>query len=184
MLKKLPQEQLESESIAAVSTICHSLNWDFNVQSNDKSGIDAEIEVVKGIARTGIFLKCQLKAGRSYISSETDEVIRVRVESKYLQHWHQSNVQIALLFYHPIDRIVVWKDIKDYMRVHPAILTGIQETRTVEFNKRMDLLNSETLPILEQVARGEFHYGFIDLQEDVTELAFTNRFQALPFPSI
>jgi hypothetical protein len=110
LLKKLPQDQLEDESIAAVSTICRALNWDFNVQVKDKSGIDAEIEVVNGIVRTGLFLKCQLKAGKSYISSETEEALRIRVESKYLQHWYQSNVQIVLLFYHPIDKTVFWKD--------------------------------------------------------------------------
>jgi hypothetical protein len=107
LLKKLPQELLEDESIAAESTICRALNGDFNVQAKDKSGIDAEIEVVNGIVRTGLFLKCQLKAGESYISSDTEEALRIRVESKYLQHWYNSNVQIALLFYHPIDKTVL-----------------------------------------------------------------------------
>ena len=184
LLKKLPQELLEDESIAAVSTICRAHNWDFNVQVKDKSGIDAEIEAVNGNVRTGLFLKCQLKAGMSYISSETEEALRVRVESKYLQHWYQSNVQIALLFYHPIDKTVFWKDIRDYLRAHPNLLAGTQETRIVEFHKKLDLLSAETLPILEQVARGDFHYGFITLQEDVSELAFSNRFPALPFPGI
>jgi hypothetical protein len=184
MLKKLPQEQLEDESIAAVSTICHSHNWDFALQAKDKSGIDAEIEVVHGVSRTGLFLKCQLKAGRSYISSETDEVLRVRIESKYLQHWYQSNVQIALLFYEPLTQSVFWKDIRDHLRVHPNLLIGTQETRIIEFHKKLDLLTSETLPVLEQVARGEFHYGFISLEENVTELAFSNRFPALPLPPV
>jgi hypothetical protein len=184
VLKKLPQDQLEDESIAAVSTICRALNWDFNVQVKDKSGIDAEIEVVNGIVRTGLFLKCQLKAGKSYISSETEEALRIRVESKYLLHWYQSNVQIVLLFYHPINKAVFWKDIRDYLRVHPNLLVGTPETRIVEFHKKLDSLTSETLPILEQVARGEFHYGFISLQEDVSEVAFSNRFPALPFPGI
>lgn len=184
MLKKLPQEQLEDESIAAVSTICRAHNWDFALQAKDKSGIDAEIGIVHGVSRTGLFLKCQLKAGRSYISSETDEVLRVRIESKYLRHWHQSNVQIALFFYEPLTQSVFWKDIRDHLRIHPGLLTGTQETRIVEFHKKLDLLTSETLPVLEQVALGEFHYGFINLDENVTELAFSNRFPALPLPSV
>jgi hypothetical protein len=184
VLKRLPQDGLEDESIAAVSTICRSQNWDFSLQAKDKSGIDAEIEVVHGVSRTGIFLKCQLKAGRSYVSSETDEVLRVRVESKYLQHWYGSNVQVALLFYDPSSQSVFWKDIRDYLRVHPALLTGTQETRIVEFHKRLDALTSESLPVLEQVALGEFHYGFINLEENATELALSNRFPALPLPSI
>lgn len=184
MLKKLPQEQLEDESIAAVSTIFRALNWDFNLQAKDKSGIDGEIEVVNGIVRTGLFLKCQLKAGTSYISSENEEALRIRVESKYLQHWHQSNVQIVLLFYHPVEKMVFWKDIRDHLRVHPNLLMGTQETKIIEFHKKLDLLTSEALPVLEQVARGEFHYGFISLQENVSELAFSNRFPALPFPGV
>jgi hypothetical protein len=184
MLKKLPQEQMEDESIAAVSTICRAHNWDFTPQAKDKSGIDAEIGIVHGVSRTGLFLKCQLKAGRSYISSETDEVIRIRIESKYLDHWHQSNVQIALFFYEPLTQCVFWKDIRDYIRVHPNLLIGTQETRIVEFHKKLDLLSSETLPVLEQVALGEFHYGFISLDENVTELAFSNRFPAIQLPSV
>jgi hypothetical protein len=180
MLKKLPQENLEDESIAAVSTICRYHNWDFNVQIKDKSGIDAEIEVVHGLARTGLFLKCQLKAGKSYISSETDEVLRVRIEAKYLVHWYNSNVQIALLYYEPITQNTFWKDIRDYIRIHPNLITGTQENRIIEFHKKIDLLNSDTLPVLEQVARGEFHYGFIKLAEDTTEISFSNRFKSLP----
>jgi hypothetical protein len=57
LLNKLPLDRLEDESIAAVSTICRSLNWDFNTQAKDKSGIDAEIQIVNEIARTGLFLK-------------------------------------------------------------------------------------------------------------------------------
>jgi hypothetical protein len=184
MLQKPPQEQLEEESIAAVSAICRSLNWDFALQTKDKSGIDAEIGIVHGISRTGLFLKCQLKAGRSYISSETDEALRVRIESKYLHHWYESNVQIALLFYEPLSQTVFWKDIRDYLRVHPNLLTGTQETRIIEFHKKLDLLTSETLPALEQVARGEFHYGFISLEEGTTEFAFSNRFPAFPLPPV
>ena len=184
MLKKLPQDQLEDESIAAVATICRACNWDFNVQVKDKSGIDAEMEVVRGIARTGIFLKCQLKAGRSYVSSENDESVRVRIESKYLEHWHQSNVQIALLFYDPLSGCVYWKDIRDYLRIHPNLLLGTQETRIIEFHKKLDLLTAETLGVLEQVALGEFHYGFISLEESSVELAFSNRFPALPMPPV
>src|SRR4051794_32795892 len=102
MLQKSPQDRLEDESIAAVSTILRSQNWDFNVQNKDKSAIDAEIEVIHGTSRTGLFLKCQVKAGRSYVSSETDEAIRVQIESNYLIHWHGSNVPIALFFYDPL----------------------------------------------------------------------------------
>ncbi|HXM63392.1 MAG TPA: DUF4365 domain-containing protein [Terriglobales bacterium] len=184
MLKKLPQEQLEEASIAAVSGICRTHNWDFIPQTKDKSGIDAEINIVHGITRTGLFLKCQLKAGRSYISSETDEVLRVRIESKYLTHWYDSNVQIALFFYEPLTQSVYWKDIRDHLRAHPNLLSGTQETRIIEFHKKMDLLTPETLPVLEQVARGEFHYGFISLEESASELAVSNRFASLPLPSV
>jgi hypothetical protein len=184
VLQKPPQEQLEDESIAAVSTILRSSNWDFNPQTKDKSGIDAEIEVVHGTSRTGLFLKCQLKAGRSYISSENEEQLRVRIETKYLHHWYHSNVQIALLFYEPLTKNVFWKDIRDYLRIHPNLLTGIQETKIIEFDKRLDLLTPESMGLLELVALGQFHYGFISLEENSTELALSNRFPSLPLPPI
>ena len=137
-----------------------------------------------GLARTGLFLKCQLKAGKSYISSENDEVLRVRIESKYLLHWHNCNAQIVLLYYEPITQNIFWKDICDYLRIHPNLITGTQENRIIEFHKKIDLLNSDSLPVLEQVARGEFHYGFIKLAEDTTEISFSNRFKALPLPAV
>lgn len=126
----------------------------FHPSDKDKSGIDAEINIVHGITRTGLFLKCQLKAGRSYISSETDEALRVRIESKYLTHWYDSNVQIALFFYEPLTQSVYWKDIRDHLQAHSNLLSGTQETRIIEFRQKMDLLTPETLPVLEQVARG------------------------------
>ena len=55
MLKKLPQENLEDESIAAVSTICRYHNWDFNVQIKDKSGIDAESKLCMAWLEQGCF---------------------------------------------------------------------------------------------------------------------------------
>src|ERR1700685_4795660 len=135
MLKKLPQEQLEEASIAEVSGICRTHNWDFTPQTKNKPGIDTEINIAHGIARTGLFLKCQLKAGRSYISSETDEVLRVRIESKYLTHWYDSNVQLALFFSEPLTQSVYWKDIRDHLRAHPNLLRGNQATSIIEFHQ-------------------------------------------------
>jgi len=92
MLKRLPQDQVEDESIAAVTKFFNANKWEFNRQSRDKTGIDGEIEIVHGIERTGRFLKCQVKAGKSYISPESETQLRIRLERKYLEHWQKMSV--------------------------------------------------------------------------------------------
>src|SRR5436305_530347 len=135
MLKRLPQDRLEDESVSAVANFFNSNGWEFNRQSRDKSGIDGEVEIIHGIERSGRLLKCQVKAGTSYITSESEESLRIRVERKYLDHWSQMSAPVLLLFYHPTTRLIFWKAIKEHLQFYPSLLKHSSETCVIVFDK-------------------------------------------------
>lgn len=184
MLRKLPQDSLEDRSTNAVKSIFNDENWDFIPVPRDKSGIDAEVEVIHGIQRTGKFLKVQLKAGLSYLSSETEEQLRVRVETKYLQHWNTSNVPILLVYFHPDLSTAYWKDIRECVRAMPSLVRSTADTKIVVFDKQRDILDSDAFPLLEQVAEGKFRYDKIVLDGRQWELGWSNWFPIRSIPSV
>lgn len=181
-LKRLPQDNLEDESIIAVESFFNRHNWQFTRQIRDKSGIDGEVEVVNGIVRSARFFKCQVKAGRSYISSESEEQIGIRVERKYIEHWVKGNFPVILFFYHPDTKSVFWKAVKEYVRSEPQLLTRSAASCTVRFDKERDLLSSDSLPTLAKVATGGFDYEQIVCEPNLRELVWSNWFPVRTFP--
>lgn len=184
MLKRLPQDQLEDESLGAVATFFNGNGWEFNRQTRDKSGIDGEIEIVHGIERTGLFLKCQVKAGSSYITSETESLLRIRIERKYLEHWAKMTVPVLLLFYHPITRIIYWKAVRQYLDLHPSLLMSAGETCLIIFDKDQDQLGAESLATLEAVEKRTFSYDNILIDPGRAELGWSNWFPVKGFPAL
>ncbi len=184
MLKRLPEDRLEEESLNAVSAFFNSNSWEFNRQVRDKSGIDGEVEIVHGIARTGRLLKCQVKAGSSYISSKTEEHLRIRVERKYLEHWSQMSAAVLLLFYHPTSRAIFWKAIKEHLDSYPNLLKQGTETCVIVFDKEQDSLTAESLAVMEQVERKRFSYSQILIEPRGTELGWSNWFPVASFPTL
>ena len=184
MLKRLPQDQLEDESVNAVSSFLNANKWEFNRQIRDKSGIDGEIEIVRGIERTGRFLKCQIKAGTSYITSETETSLRIRVERRYLEHWGQMSAQVVLFFYHPDTRNIFWKAIKPYLALNPALLISAGETCVISFDKEQEQLERDCLPLLEALDAGRFSYGDILIEPSRLELGWSNWFPVKDFSTL
>src|SRR6266700_5132143 len=158
MLKRTPQDQLEDQSINAVASFFNENGWEFNRQARDKSGIDAEIEIIHGVERTGRFLKSQVKAGSSYISSETENLLKIRVERKYLEHWEKMTAPVVLFFYHPDTGQIFWKAVKEHLALCPSILKGATETSVIPFDKEQQRLEAESLVSLEAVEAKRFSY--------------------------
>lgn len=90
-LKRLPTQQLQEESFIAVRTIVNQMNCEFRRIEPDNAGIDGEIGLVKNYVFTGKSPKFQIKAGLSYISSENESFIRVKVEKKYVEMWNKMD---------------------------------------------------------------------------------------------
>jgi hypothetical protein len=184
VLKRLPEDQLEDESLIAVANFFNSHSWEFNRQARDKSGIDAEIEIVHGIQRTGRLLKCQVKAGTSYISSEAEDRLRIRVERKYLEHWKKMSAPVLLFFYHPSSRAIYWKAIKEHLELYPGLLKQGTESCVIIFDKNQDELTADSLPAIEQVEAKQFSYSRILVEPSRTELGWSNWFPIMQLPSL
>jgi hypothetical protein len=184
MLKRLPQDRLEDESIGAVASFFNSSGWEFNKQARDKSGIDGEVEIVHGIERTGRLLKCQIKAGTSYISSEGENHLKIRIERKYLEHWAKMSVPVLLLFYHPASRLIFWKAIREFLDLYPSLLAGAGESCVIGFDKDQDRLETESLAALEALEAGRFRYDNILIERSRSELGWSNWFPVNSFPTL
>lgn len=184
MLKRLPQNQLEDESINAVASFFNDNGWEFNRQTRDNSGIDAEIEIVHGVARTGHFLKAQVKAGHSYISSENESLLKIRLERKYLEHWARMTMPVVLFFYHPDTRAIFWKAIKEHLALYPSILNGAAESCVIPFDKEREQLETESLVSIEAVEAKRFSYENILMESGHSELGWSNWFLIRRFPAL
>jgi hypothetical protein len=183
-LKRTPQDQLEDQSINAVGSFFNENGWEFNRQARDKSGIDAEIEIIHGVERTGRFLKSQVKAGNSYISSETENLLKIRVERKYLEHWAKMTAPVVLCFYHPDSGQIFWKAVKEHLALYPGILKGSTETSVIPFDKEQERLEAESLLALEAVEAKRFSYENILMESGHSELGWSNLFLVRRFPAL
>jgi hypothetical protein len=181
-LKRLPQDRLEGESFSFLENFFNEHNWEFARQARDKSGIDAELEVVSGVKRSGKFLKCQIKAGRSYVSSESEDEIRIRVQRKYLEHWRDGNFSVLLFYYDPTSKRAWWKAIREYLKAEPGTLRGVSKDCIVRLRKEEDLLVPESLASLGLVADHKFDYMKIACEPSQTEVMWSNWFEVKSFP--
>ncbi len=182
LLKRLPSDQLEEESKIALERFFNDANWKPASYTDDKFGIDGEIRVVRGIEITGKGFKYQLKAGKSYITKDTNEALRIRVERKYVETWLAMSEPVVLFFYHPITKSIYWKAVQQFFRIQSGLLKKLGESVVIPFDKKRDVLDSSAFPDLERVACGEFGYHKIVYAEDENELMISNRFPILILP--
>src|SRR5437016_2154766 len=146
MVLKRPQaQQLQKESILAVETVVNEMNCEFRRHESDNAGIDGEIDLVKALAFEGKLLKTQIKAGRSYISSEKQDHVRIKVERKYVELWSVMNVPVILLFYHPVSKALYWKSVQDYLKCDPGVLKRQTKSVIFPFDKARDLFSVDSL---------------------------------------
>lgn len=183
MLKRPPTDRLEETSILAVQRFFNENGWEYAPQPRDKTGIDGQLEIIDGVRRTGLLFRCQVKSGHSYITSETEDVLRIRIERKYLEHWSEMTGPVLLFFYHP-DRRIFWKAVKEYIRAHPNLLKKTTEHLQVVFDKDKDLLSSDSLPTLHDSAEGKLNYEHIAIEKNHVELSWSNWFPVLKMPGI
>jgi hypothetical protein len=183
-LKRTPQDRLEDESINAVASFFNENGWEFNRQARDKSGIDAEIEIIHGVERTGRYLKSQVKAGNSYISSETENLLKIRIERKYLEHWQKMTAPVVLFFYHPDTRQIFWKAVKEHLALNPSILKGATDACVIPFDKERERLADESIVSLESVEAKRFSYENILVESGHSELGWSNLFLVHRFPTL
>lgn len=182
-LRRPRTQQLQVESFLAVQTVVNSMNCEFKRIEPDNSGIDAEIELVRNLIFEGQILKAQIKAGHSYISSETKDHIRVKVETKYVEHWQKMNVPVVLIFYYPDTKTIYWKSVKEYLKCDPKILRSDKSVVIFPFDKKRDVFNTSVIDSFRLVVEGRFKYDrIIYLEKDAHEELVSNLFPVIRLP--
>lgn len=181
-LRRPQTQQLQKESIIAVETVVNEMNCEFRRLEPDNAGIDGEIDLVRDSAFEGKVLKTQIKAGRSYISSEKQDHVRVKVERKYVELWNVMNVPVVLLFYHPASKALYWKSVQDYLKCDPNVLKKGTKSVIFPFDKTRDLFTVDVISSLRQVVEGDFKYDKIIYTEDSQEEVLSNWFPVISLP--
>ena len=181
MLKRPPTDRLEETSILAVQGFFNMNGWEYAPQARDKTGIDGQLEIIEGMRRTGLLFRCQVKAGQSYVTSESEDLLRIRIERKYLEHWAGMTGPVLLFFYHQ-NGSIYWKAVKEYLRAHPGLLEKPTEHLPVIFDKDKEQLSRDSLSALRDCAEGKLNYEHIAVEKNRTELSWSNWFPVRALP--
>ncbi len=175
-IKRPATQQLQVESFTAVQSIVNSMNCEFRHHDPDNAGLDGEIDLVKSGHFEGKILKFQLKAGKSYISSETSDYVRIKVEKRYVEYWSTVELPVILFFYHPDTLTVYWKSIHHFLQLDPTLVKKDTETLVIPFDKHRDVLTQDTISAFRSVVEGTFEYERIIYAEDSHEEVLSNWF--------
>ncbi len=181
-LKRPDTQKLQTESFIAIRDVINQMNCEFRETVPDNAGLDGEIDLVKNQFFKGKLIKCQIKAGDSYISSETKSFIKVRLEKKYLDLWAESNFPVILFFYKPETKSIYWKAIKEYLKIEPSLCKKLSNTVTISFDKKRDNLSIEVLEKWFEIVEGKFEYEKIIYSVKEREIIWSNWYPVLEFP--
>jgi hypothetical protein len=122
--------------------------------SSDDFGIDGTIEVCiptpdgQALTKGGI-VNFQSKAGKKYVTGNSDEGFYTPVERNDLEYWASSNVPVIFIVFHPPDDRLYFVDIKDYIRNHPDVYT---KPHKVHFDKSIDVFDATAYDTLCRLA--------------------------------
>ncbi len=126
--KIVPQSKLsEWKGLDRISQVVHDMGFVYREQEKDDLGIDGEIEICtarpdgKGRISTGKILKVQSKSGASFIVQDTDTTFRAKVSEKDLRYWHQFDVPVIFIIYHPGDDRLYWRYVQGYIEDEPDV---------------------------------------------------------------
>lgn len=182
-LKRPLSQQLQEESFNAIHKIINDdMNCQFRSLTPDNSGIDCEIELVERGNMSAKLIKGQIKAGKSYIYSENERIIKVRLEKKYLDHWKAMNLPVILFFYHPDTKKTYWKSIKEYLIIEPKLLKKLSETIVIPFDKDRDLFSASTYEKFKFIIEGSFKYEKYIFSKEEKEKIWSNWFPVESIP--
>jgi len=182
-LKRPPTQQLQEESFNEIHRIINNeMNCQFRSLTPDNSGIDCEVELVEQGNMSAKLLKGQIKAGKSYIYSETGKIVKVRIEKKYLDHWNAMNLPVILFFYDPESKKIYWKSIKEYLIIEPKLLKKLSKTVLISFDKERDLFSKTSYDKLKLIIDGLFKYEKFIFSKEEKEKIWSNWFPVISIP--
>lgn len=151
----LPSKIQEWTGLDLIQQVTHSMNCVYREQQKDDYGVDGEIEVVvpktsgEGLEATGGIIKFQSKSGKSYVKEDSDDSFAVYIDKSDIEYWHQSNVPILFIVYHPNDDKLYFREAKEYIRSTPD---AFKSPYKMTFQKSRDEFNKNSFETLREIA--------------------------------
>lgn len=181
--KIVPRSKLsEWRGLDRIASVVHGMRCIWREQEKDDIGVDGEIELCRpridgdGLIGTGKIVKVQSKSGSSYVIRDTEKDFASPVTEKDLRYWHDLNVPVIYVVFHPDDDVLYWKDVKSYLDQNPQAL---MPPHRIEFDKSADRFDecayAALCALCEQAPER--------VATDVGETLFTNLLPALSLPS-
>lgn len=176
-----PTVKVEEEGVLAIKGLVNQMNCQYRDLQPDNAGIDGEIEIVENNRFTGKIIKCQIKAGKSYILRETKSTLKIRFEKKHIEQWLNLNVPIVVMFYHPSSKITYWKAVKEYFTSNVSQFTS--ESVPIIFDKVQDAFSEKAFLLLKRLVEGSFGYDKIICVDKASESILSNWFRVVEIPN-
>lgn len=173
MKKRNPKAQTEKKGVTHVRQVTNDAGHIFREVLEEDLGIDGHIEVCRDNEPTGVVVGLQIKAGESYIRSETPEAFTYYPKVDDLKYWSKYSLPLFLVIYRPCERKAYWVDIKRYFKEHKLedMLCAIEpkklilDKRNVFSENFFDLLEQE----FDEKELGKYWYDlFLQSLRDVT----------------
>jgi hypothetical protein len=142
-----PSKQTEWKGLDRISIIVHEMGNIWREMTKDDYGLDGEIEVVtpkadgKGAETTGGIVKVQAKAGDRYVHFDDEDSFVSPVDQDDLKYWHDCNFPVLYIVYHPRDDRLYYKEVKEYLRETPGVLS---KPHHIRFNKARDVFQASS----------------------------------------
>jgi hypothetical protein len=176
---------MEQRGVSAVHAIVNEMNCEYRTLVPDNAGIDGEIQLVKATGEfSPLLLKCQVKSGASYVSSRTDDVLRVKLEKRHVELWAGMKIPVLVFFFDPQSEDVYWLSLHEYLRANPYLLKTLSETAVFTFRVRDDRFSSDSYEELVLAAEGKHDYGEPVYVDSRPAQLYTNWFEVTSMPSI
>jgi len=165
----------EEDGVNAVRTIINRMNCQFVTTVPDNAAIDGHLQLVNRSGEfEGYLLGVQVKAGRSYIASENDVELRVRVQRRHVDLWTSMQVPVLLFYYDGRTQRTYWLAVRNYLEAYPQVMGTGAESVVFAFHKNDDLFSEDSYDQLYLVVRGEFKYGRPYLSSARAEVLYSN----------
>jgi hypothetical protein len=182
-IKRPLNQQLQEQSFVALQSVINKMNCQFRRHEPDNAGIDGEIDLVTDGEFLGKLLKVQVKAGKSYITAETEDKLRIKVERRYVDLWLAMNIPVILVYFDSENSRLFWKDIKPYFKLEVNLLREDKQNIIIQFDKLVDQLNADALAKLILAADGALNYDKFIFTKEENEVLTTNWFPVISLPT-
>lgn len=115
MKQRLSNAKQGRAGVIAVEQACNRLDLIWRNLLEEDVGVDGTIEIAIGNFPTGKIVGAQIKSGKSYIRSETDDSFKFYPDKDDIEYWRALSIPLFLLVHHPVNDNIYWVDVGRYV---------------------------------------------------------------------